>query len=228
MRDLANIHGWTKNLWRGTSDLFLGAVCPGCQLPGAGLCDKCAQELRNINLREVSRIDLSLVNTWALHSYDSVIRSVLISYKERGNWWLARPLARLIRIALLSLNQANFQGQAESVATTAWLVPIPSRTAAIYARGEDVIWRLVKKVKLPGFKPKQLLLNVAKRDQSELSKANRKENITAGLRIKALGDADIWVIDDIVTTGSTLAAAQQLLVKSGYRVLGAVAVAAAR
>lgn len=224
MNDLAKIGSWAKKLWQGGSDLFLGAVCPGCQRPGAGLCWECSQELFKIRLHKVSRADLPLINTWALHSYDSVIKSILISYKERGSWWLARPLARILEVALCDVNQTNFM-QMEST-TMAWLVPIPSRTKAVYARGEDVIWRLVKKIQMPGFIPKQLLLNVAKRDQSELSKANRQRNIASGLRVKTRGNTDIWVIDDIITTGSTLAVAQQLLAKAGYRVRGAVGIAA--
>jgi predicted amidophosphoribosyltransferase len=119
------------------------------------------------------------------------------------------------------------------------VVPVPSAPRALRSRGHDPVGRLAALTvrQLTAFGHRAELwpaLGQARQvgDQAGLSATQRAANLAASLRVtpaaKARTEAAVLLVDDIVTTGSTLAEAARTLRVHGVDVLLAVTVAATR
>ncbi|MDX6323208.1 MAG: hypothetical protein QOF52_3066, partial [Propionibacteriaceae bacterium] len=115
------------------------------------------------------------------------------------------------------------------------LVPVPSSAAAVRERGFDANWALARRVagELRGqgvdVVPVRLLQQRrGVRDQAGLDASARAANLGGRLRVgrEPPRDRAILLIDDVVTTGSSLVEAARALRAGGLSVLGAATVAA--
>src|SRR4051794_30715581 len=87
--------GWLGGL----SDLLFAAGCAGCGGAGRGsLCDACRAELAAAvpGPPRPTPAPPGLPPCYALGGYAGVLREVLIGYKDRGRYPLARPLGALL------------------------------------------------------------------------------------------------------------------------------------
>jgi predicted amidophosphoribosyltransferase len=115
------------------------------------------------------------------------------------------------------------------------LVPVPSSPAAVRARGLDATWAMARRA-VPGCPPGRVvgakrLLSLARRvqDQAGLGAEARRENLRGSLRASGQGlgaGCVALIVDDVVTTGSSLTEAHRALCAAGIPVLGAATVAA--
>jgi predicted amidophosphoribosyltransferase len=187
-------------------DLVLPRRCVGCQAPGVGLCARCGAP-------NVLSIDTGAVPTIAAAAYDGAVRTALLAYKERGRRDLARPLRTLLAVAL------------EPYDGSAVLVPVPSSAAARRARGGDHVTRLLPRGRRSS---RALRLTRVVRDSAGLDVEARATNLAGALGAAPppRPGASAVIVDDIVTTGSTLAEAARALRAAGWRVNGAAVVAA--
>lgn len=187
-------------------DLVLPRRCVGCKAAGVALCSRCATP-------DVMALDTHGVPTIAALAYDGAVRAALLAYKERGRRDLARPLRALLAAALEPYDRG------------AVLVPVPSSAVARRARGGDHVARLLPR----GWRSGQALrLTRAVRDSAGLDVAGRAANLDAALRASPppWPGAAAVIVDDIVTTGATVAEAARALCAAGWRVRGAAVVAA--
>lgn len=208
-------------------DLLLPRRCAGCRraLPGARppLCVACAGALAPPPVRAVPRPPpAGLPRVWTVAAYDAPVRDLVIAYKERGRVALSRPLGdALARAARPSRPQV--------------LVWVPSRRSAVRARGYDHARRLAVRAGAVLGVPAVPALVVARRlaDQAGLSAAGRAANLDGAFRadprrLPALAGRRVVVVDDVMTTGATLAEAARALGAAGIDVAGAAVVAAGR
>ncbi len=152
--------------------------------------------------------------------YEGPVREILLAHKERGRLGLARPLGT----ALAAATRAA-AGDLRGVL----LVPVPSSPAAVRARGHDHARRLAAAAARELDLPVAALLAVARRtrDQSGLTAAARAANLDGALRARRrLDGRPVVVLDDVVTTGATLAEAGRALRAAGADVRAAAVVAA--
>ena len=116
---------------------------------------------------------------------------------------------------------------------SATLVPVPSRKSANRKRGRNFLQEITSQVAVEvGLSSYSLLTHSRKvRDQSRLNIADRSENVSRAFAIApeltaqlSAGNTgpEIIVIDDLITTGSTLSEAIRALRTAGFTVLGAV------
>jgi ComF family protein len=63
------------------------------------------------------------------------------------------------------------------------------------------------------------------RSQTELSRAERRRNVVGAFEPRAAAPARLWLVDDVVTTGSTLAEAARALERAGAREIVGVCLA---
>jgi predicted amidophosphoribosyltransferase len=219
------------------ADLVLPVECAGCRLPAGplrlGFCVGCAAVLAAQDPRPV-RPDPAppgLPPCVALGRYDGPLREALLSYKERGRHRLARPLGRLL---------------AEVVAAAAepgpvLLVPVPATGRAVRQRHGDHVRRLagyaVARLRAAGRSAAvvQPLRALPRADSTTLDRTARAAAAADAFglrpgRIPALrrlaGGRTVIVLDDIVTTGATLAAVATLLRAAGVPVATAAVLAA--
>jgi predicted amidophosphoribosyltransferase len=177
--------------------------------------------------------------------YGGPVRSALLAYKERGRRDLTDPLARALAAAVhrLVTDRAGRSPPPGAVGSRAMgpllLVPVPSRPAAARARGGDHVLRLARACAL--LLPRQGLragvlgaLRVGRpvRDSAGLSAAARAVNLAgafsltqAGRRVGRVARPVLIVVDDLVTTGATVAEACRVLAQGGLSVAGIAAVA---
>lgn len=159
--------------------------------------------------------DLAVV---AAARYEGVLRTALLAYKERARRDLCRPLGGLLASAV-----------AETGAPLAVLVPMPTSAAARRARGGDHMLRLARTAARPSARTvcAPLRLTRAVRDSAGLDIAGRAANLHEAMTaIPPRGYPVAVLVDDIVTTGTTLREAAAALRAAGWTVGGAAVVAA--
>lgn len=194
------------------ADLLLGATCPGCGRPGLRLCPECAAALARQPHRTARRgLDLDIV---AAAPYEPPASDLVIAFKDRGAWALDRVLVPLLSGGFRS-------GGWSSVV----LVPVPSSAGAVRDRGFDHTGQLARRLARTEHEHYAPLLRRTRAvgDQVGRSGAGRRR-AQQHTMIARWTDRPVVLVDDVVTTGATLAEATRALRARGVRVVGAVVV----
>jgi predicted amidophosphoribosyltransferase len=217
-------------------DLILPPRCAGCGVPRSVVCPACTARLRGLPApRPPDPCPPDLPPCWSAGDYDGVTRRLLLGYKERGRTALAPALGDALAGVLGSAVEVSAAG--------AVVVPVPSARAACRSRGHDPVGRVaaiaVRRLRAAGM-PVTLAPILAQRrrvaDQAGLSAAQRAANLTEAFQVLprprrpagAGSGLAVALVDDIVTTGATLAEAARALRHAGYDVRLAATVAATR
>ncbi|GAA2893405.1 ComF family protein [Streptosporangium fragile] len=217
-------------------DLILPPRCAGCDAPGVLVCPRCAVELHGRPARRTpDPAPPGLPACWSAGEYTPAVRRMIIAYKERGRTAVARPLAGALALAVA----------AAAGARPVVLVPVPSARPVLRRRGHDPVTRLAELAAgylgLAGW-PVTVAGVLAQRrrvaDQAGLSSSQRAANLFSAFTVPADRNAPVprsWggveavvLVDDIVTTGATLAEAARALREAGVTPSFAAAVAATR
>lgn len=191
-------------------ELVLPVDCAGCGRVGVPVCAACRVDL----IPEVrTRVTHGLTVTSALR-YDDAVRRIVIAFKNEGRTELAAPLAATLRVAV---------DAALPPAGRVALVPMPRTRRSRSERGYDPVRLLLRRARLPFADP--LRLGGAPADQIRLDRAARQANLAGSMRVRGSAPASVLLVDDVVTTGATLAEARRALAASGARVVGAATLA---
>ncbi|MFC9581941.1 ComF family protein [Streptomyces yangpuensis] len=219
------MRGW----WQELSGLVLPVDCAGCGAARVLVCDGCRGALSGAAagpVRPSPRPEgLPVVRAAAV--YEGAVRAVLLAHKERG----ALPLAGVLGGALAAAVLAGGTGPGPGEVA---LVPVPSARRQVRARGHDPARRIalaaagrLRRAGVPARVAPVLVLRRAVADQAGLGARQRRENLAGALAVRRDGvrlthGARIVLVDDVVTTGATLAEAARA-VRAGGLVVGAVA-----
>lgn len=200
------------------ADLLLGSVCPGCACPGWGLCVACSLILDQRPVIPDSAVLAGVgVPVRAGGWYDPPLSACIPAFKDSGAWHLAGVLGGLLTGAVCSI-----PGWRDAV-----LVPVPSAPDKVRSRGLDHTRVLAARVaRRLGVPCRPVLSRTAPGlDQADL---DRRARLSAqhGTMGAGPGAGRVIVVDDVITTGSTMAEAFRALTTSGRTLIGAAAVAA--
>ncbi|HEY5856553.1 MAG TPA: ComF family protein [Aldersonia sp.] len=211
-------------------DLVLPLECGGCAAPSTRWCRGCAEQLSDL-VRVTPRLDPG-VPCWALGSYAGARRRAVIAGKERGRRDLARPLGGALAVALRRLREAGELDPPELAPLV--LVPAPTRTRAARVRGGDPVTAMarVAVASLRGATLAPVLtLRRGVRDSVGLSALERADNLRGRVRcrgtISGPVDANVVLVDDVLTSGATAAESVRALCGFGRPVSAVLVVAAA-
>ena len=195
--------------------LLFPTRCFGCRDLGYSICSNC-RKLWNPHIYKSTIVDLAV---YSAIPYSPVAKNILLAAKEQS----IKSADQLVRSAMAASLQVLFQKYPNSA-----LVPIPSAPASNRRRGRDFINEMAIFVaKDMGVGVLQLLEQQRLvRDQSKLNIASRRENLAMALSIKPqLGgnysSESVVILDDLVTTGSTINEANRALTKAGFKVQAA-------
>jgi predicted amidophosphoribosyltransferase len=199
--------------WRAAlADLLafvLPVDCAGCDRPDVELCAACAASLQPDPLE--TRVDGLAVRSGLV--FDAVAARVIRAVKEDGRTGLVRALAPALVGAAAGFDTAG-----------AVVVPVPTSSAAYRRRGYRVAELLAVRA---GWEPVRVLrVTRATADQRALGREERARNIAHSMRSRAVPGVRALLVDDVLTTGATLAEAGRALRAAGAQVIGAVTVAA--
>lgn len=233
--------GPVLSLLAALGDLVLPGGCAGCAGGGGqplrwGVCADCSAAVERLHPRAV-RPDPEpegLPPCAAQGEYADVLRELVLAYKDRGRHRLSRPLGRILAHVVTKVTT-------EPVA----LVPVPDTPAAARARHGDHLWRLARpaaaRLRACGVPVvlARALRATPRPDSAGLDAAARAAQAAASLRVRparATGlrrwqdrtGGHVVLLDDVITTGSTLAAAAGRLAGAGVPVTGAAVLAATR
>jgi predicted amidophosphoribosyltransferase len=208
-------------------DLLLPERCAGCGGASRLLCDGCRSLLDGHARPAVpTPRPAGLPASWAAARYEGAVRAVIVAHKESGRPGLARPLG----VALARCMLAAGAGGAVLV------VPVPSTRAAVRRRGHDPTLRLtaaaIDALRARGVDVRRVaaLAHVRRvADQAGLAMAGRAANLAGALHVArpaAVAGRRVVLVDDVITTGSTLAEAARALRAAGADVPAAAVVAA--
>ncbi|GGK64738.1 hypothetical protein Sme01_25170 [Sphaerisporangium melleum] len=222
-------------------DLISPSRCAGCASPGTVLCTACAAELRGDPLpRPPSPPPAGLPDCWSAASYEGVVRRVVLAYKERGH---TAP-APLLAACLVSTLRAALAARGFPPGAPLVLVAVPSSRRAVRRRGHDPVRRLAtlaaRALRASGRAARAapvLRHGRRVRDQAGLSATERAANLGGAFHARhgpigrlrdsqALPGPVVVLVDDVVTTGATLAEAARALRRAGVAVPLAVTLAA--
>ncbi|GAA3514126.1 hypothetical protein GCM10022234_06220 [Aeromicrobium panaciterrae] len=214
------------------ADLVLGARCAGCGRPALGLCRPCGLSIRpgpTVSWPQPAPVDLCgphPVPPVSAGVNEGVLRSTMIAWKERGQFGLTAPLAHLLASSVVAL----------AAEEPVLMVPVPTSRRSRRARGADLVdelaqaaARLLRRVGLDVRVEQALAYTRATVDQSELGSTARAANLQGAFcvrRGRPRSSGSVVVVDDILTTGSTVGEAARALTAAGRRPIGVAVVAA--
>ncbi|GGB39248.1 hypothetical protein GCM10011492_32530 [Flexivirga endophytica] len=221
-------------------DLALPRACAGCDEKRVALCERCLAELREALATPAfaalpSPCPVGFPTTWSQTPYDGAVAQLLRAFKDSGRSDLAPRLAKLLRSAVAGLAEYDESCLAALRSGRQMLVvPMPSRSTSTRARGREPTVELAR-LAVRGARPlvlcRALRTSAAGRDQAGLTAQERARNMHGAMRLTAIGRARVpgrfcVVVDDIVTTGSSLAEAHATLLDAGAAGVAAATVAA--
>jgi predicted amidophosphoribosyltransferase len=212
---------------RALLDLLFPACCAGCGRPGTHLCEQCTRPLRAAaRLRLPTPCPGGLPLPHAVADYSGTTRTVLLAYKERDGLVLTRPLSCALALALDAAASAH-----RSLSPGPLLVvPVPSTRAAWRRRGYDPVLRLARAAQRGEVVPALRHARVVT-DSVGLSASARWQNLEGAMVVRAdvrsrLRGRTVLLVDDVITTGATLAEAGRALRAAGAHVPAAAVIAA--
>jgi predicted amidophosphoribosyltransferase len=213
-------------------DVVLPRECVVCSTPGRNLCATCAGALDAL----ATRIDNARapVPVAVGGPFASPLGAVIRSYKD-GMRDLCSPLARTLAVSVtVALAEAEGTVVAGRSGEPVVLVPVPVTHRALWARGEDVLGRVVvlaARILAAQGRPVRVVRVLAPRravaDQRHLNAAGRVRNVDGALAVRGqLPSGVLIVVDDVLTTGATLREAIRAIGAHGGRVSAGAVIAA--
>lgn len=223
------------NFRTAAADLIIGASCAGCGRSAITLCERCAEALApQPHIAWPSPVPRSLIEPSpvipiASGAHAKQLRSALACFKEEGQFGLLRPLGHLLAASICAGITSN---------RPVVLVPVPSSRRSIAKRGFDPIGILAKAAAVSIHKighgchvERALTYKRKVADQSGLDARSREKNLQGAFlarQITELHDCHLVVVDDIITTGSTVGEACRALSRVGVRPSGIATIASTK
>lgn len=199
---------------RALQELIFPSRCLGCSTLGLSICSQCRRSWHPHIFRQYSR-GTPHIPIYSAVQYSPIAGKVLLAAKENG-------LVSADELILQALKRSLFHCVQEQ--GIGMLIPIPSRPAIARLRGRQFVLDLSQQLSVASHLPTfENLAHTRKvRDQSTLDAKGRSENLRGAMTALRYLSGKAILIDDLVTTGSTLDEAARALREKGIEVAAAV------
>ena len=175
----------------------MGGKCNICGKPLISEIENCLP-CRNSETRSFDRL-------WVLFPYVGRYRKLLTSYKFKKN---LAPAEFFTEKILEIIEQ-------EPLLKDAVIVPVPPRPGKIKETGWDQVEHLAKVIEKRGYSVYRCLKRGKSNVQKRLNRAERMENLKGRILIDGNAPRIALLIDDVITTGSTIEICASVLKEAG-------------
>ena len=206
-------------LYRKVQNLFFPKFCYGCQKQGVDICENC---LKKIEI--CTRIKtIHSLEVLSFYPYKSFCIQTLI--REAKFYYLPNLLVQLTQLVEPEIQQEEIEGI---------FIPIPLYILREKKRGFNQSQCIAEQ--FSSFLPNTQVIPLLKRikntnHQSHKNKADREKNIRGAFEVNTqlMKNLDlstpVYLIDDVVSTGSTLLEAKKKLEEYGFLEIRAITLA---
>lgn len=202
----------------GLEDNLLCSKCRHYFMPSQAICFYCRQVLGRNQYCSCFRHEHLINRLYFVSSYNGITKKIVLSLKSSGRVGVARLMAEIMAQNILNKNNLI-------------VTHIPTASKRIRLRGFDhsalLAREISKKLNIPSIK---FLLKNNQSQQVGSSKEQRQKNMKNAFLIqnnKILKGANILLVDDVLTTGTTIEVAAKELLSSGAKNVDAVVFAIA-
>ena len=213
--------------------LLFPTQCPACDVTARSTCDVCRKELalwpagsclrcgaEHFEDCFCYRLPACLTGVDALWRFQGPLRDLIESAKYDGQTW------RFLRLRkeLVGSIRARIAGLAHPCA----VVPVPPHRKRFRERGYDLAVMLARwaaRSTGTAFRPRGLLRAKLGPSQAGLSRARRFEQVEGCFSARVRRFRSVLLVDDVITTGATVAACAKALSVDGVSEIRVVAVA---
>lgn len=228
-----------------TTVLYEKGICPGCLAmleteEGARTCPTCRRTARECTCTLSLPIGITCGNparSWLAHTFyncyeDGVLSKLLHNAKKEYKAALFDHMATSLAADLHALRRTErkeWQSDAEDPWQGWWITWIPRSLKGYnqygFDQGEECACRIADILGIPAV---PLFVREAGRTQKTLNAVERRENAGNSLHLRrdlVLPEGPLLLYDDVITTGSSMAAALFLLAESGITAVFPIAYA---
>jgi predicted amidophosphoribosyltransferase len=235
---------WVTAVARDLAGLVVPVECAGCGRLDVALCDACRARLAGPPWRcedaagRLDRLGRAPLPVWTLTPYTGPVRELVVAWKDRGRLDVTPLLADALAAAARDVAGVLERAGVTVGVRPLWVVPAPSSASARRRRGVDLVAVLAAAVArgcreagLPAVAAPVLAQRPGAKDQVGLSARDRRSNVRGRVRRRRtstvpLPGQPVLLVDDVLTTGATLAACDDVLRGAGARVVAGLTVAA--
>lgn len=199
-------------------------ICTNCYklLPKLGhTCNICCAPLTNnkqdmCNTCQVTKPYFNKV--YSAFLYEEPLKTLIHTFKYHNGLYLQQLLTDLLREAPIPITKVGI------------VLPVPLARQKLKQRGFNqaalIAKELATQLKVP-YSDKHLQKTTHTANQVNLSKEKRKQNLTNSFKCKDIKHTTITLIDDIVTTGSTVNEVSKMLRLHGAKNINVCCIARA-
>lgn len=221
MRFMSEIRKIGRMMWVFVTGLIFPQRCAGCNLIGVALCKACGKQLEGVFMR--GEIVVSGFQVFFAAGHSEMLRKVLHRFKYVSDEVLVKALGSLlvrrVRFVLEEMKCGAVDRQCV-------FVPVPLHRRRARERGFNQSAMLAKVVArgVGGVVEELLERSRATDVQAKLSRVERIVNVKGAFQmrdhlVKSAGEmpVTVFVVDDVITTGSTFIECARVLKSAGVR-----------
>ncbi|HJQ29171.1 MAG TPA: ComF family protein [Rubrobacter sp.] len=194
---------------RRSSDLLCRTCFEALPLVGSPVCERCGlpTAFATFVCEECKNVDFGFESARAPLKYDGVGKEIVHALKYRGYKRVVEKLAAPLMLQVLA--DRHFDA----------VVPVPLHRSRLRKRGFNQAELLARGVtrQINATVSDTLEVVHSTRDQVELSAAQRRANVASAYAARGSIRGRVLLVDDVFTTGATMSACAETLVRAGAR-----------
>lgn len=212
-------------LFKHLQNLFFDNTCPSCQknilIKNEDICLQCIYSLPKTNnylkpnnsaeVMMAGRFPFERIATYCIFSKEGTLQPLIHSLKYKNNKNIGLQLGRMFG---KDIHNSSF------VETVDFIVPVPLHKKKLKSRGynqSEIIAEGISSAISKSLSNDNLIREIHNPSQTKLSKSQRWDNVEGIFKLTnpdQYNDKHILLVDDIITTGSTIEACAKALLEA--------------